>query len=415
MTAYKGSTSRLVLICIGVLFALAFAGDGVGPSLRGFVRLQSSASRLINDFTVIGGAGGALVNAAVMGALALLLVVASGVRPSGPTVAAIFTIMGFSLFGKTPLNAIPIVGGVFIAARIAGKPFRNYLIMALFGTALGPLVSYLLVEAGFSGLPALALGIAGGLIVGIVLPSLAMAMLRMHEGYNLYNIGFTCGFFGMFAAAILAGANRDLAIAIVWNEAPSWNLLVLAPAVSAILIAEGVAQDRRKLLRNLGALYRLTGRLPSDFMELVSPGSAWVNAGLLGLAGSLYVYLIKADMNGPVIGGIFTLIGFGTFGKHARNSWPVAVGVVAATLVFGKSLTAPGPVLALLFGTTLAPLAGEFGPLIGFAAGFIHLTMVERTAAFHGGLDLYNNGFAGGLTATLFIAIIQWVRSFKAR
>lgn len=415
MTAYKGSTTRLILICIGVLFALAFAGDGVGPSLRGFVRLQSSASRLINDFTVIGGAGGALVNAAVMGALALLLVVACGVRPSGPTVAAVFTIMGFSLFGKTPLNAIPIVCGVFIASRIAGKPFRNYLIMALFGTALGPLVSFLLLEAGLAGLPALTLGIAGGLVVGIVLPSLAMAMLRMHEGYNLYNVGFTCGFFGMFAAAILAGANRDLSIGIVWNEAPAWNLLVLAPVVSAILLSEGVAQDRRQILKNLRALNRLSGRLPSDFMELVSPGAAWVNAGLLGLAGSLYVYLIKADMNGPVIGGLFTLIGFGAFGKHARNSWPVAAGVVAATLVFGKSLTAPGPVLALLFGTTLAPLAGEFGPLIGFAAGFIHLTMVERTAAFHGGLDLYNNGFAGGLTATLFVAIIQWVRSFKAR
>jgi hypothetical protein len=48
-------------------------------------------------------------------------------------------------------------------------------------------------------------------------------------------------------------------------------------------------------------------------------------------------------------------------------------------------------------------------------AGFVHLLMVERTAAFHGGLDLYNNGFAGGLTATLFVAVIQWFRSIKDR
>jgi len=33
---------------------------------------------------------------------------------------------------------------------------------------------------------------------------------------------------------------------------------------------------------------------------------------------------------------------------------------------------------------------------------------VETTAAWHGGLDLYNNGFAGGLTATLIIAVLQW-------
>ena len=137
------------------------------------------------------------------------------------------------------------------------------------------------------------------------------------------------------------------------------------------------------------------------------------NAGILGMAGTAYLFLIKADINGPVIGGLLTVMGFATFGKHPRNSFPVAAGVIAATLVFGKSLTAPGPVLALLFATTLAPLAGEFGPFIGFAAGFVHLLIVERSAAWHGGLDLYNNGFAGGLTATLFVAIIQWIKALK--
>ncbi|HDQ14008.1 MAG TPA: DUF1576 domain-containing protein, partial [Sediminispirochaeta sp.] len=66
-----------------------------------------------------------------------------------------------------------------------------------------------------------------------------------------------------------------------------------------------------------------------------------------------------------------------------------------------------------LFGTTLAPLAGEFGVIVGFVAGFTHLLMVERTAAWHGGFDLYNNGFAGGLTATFFLAIIEWFNSNK--
>jgi hypothetical protein len=37
--------------------------------------------------------------------------------------------------------------------------------------------------------------------------------------------------------------------------------------------------------------------------------------------------------------------------------------------------------------------------------------MVEQTASWHGGLDLYNNGFAGGLTAALIYAVIEWYRS----
>ena len=41
-------------------------------------------------------------------------------------------------------------------------------------------------------------------------------------------------------------------------------------------------------------------------------------------------------------------------------------------------------------------------------AGVVHLVLVMRTAPWHAGLNLYNNGFAGGLTATLLVGIIGW-------
>jgi hypothetical protein len=268
-------------------------------------------------------------------------------------------------------------------------------------------------EAGFTGVPAALMGTAAGIAAGMALPALAMAMLRLHEGFNLYNIGLTSGFFGLFAAAVLAAAKRDISIKIIWNDTPSLELILLIPVIALLFIVWGVAMDGRNLGKNLLAIMKLSGRLPSDFMDNVSPGSALVNTGLLGLAGSAYLLLIGADFNGPTLGGLLTIMGFASFGKHPRNCWPVAAGVIVATLVFGKSLTDPGPVLALLFGTTLAPLAGEFGPWVGMAAGFVHLLMVERTAAWHGGLDLYNNGFAGGLTATFFVAVIEWRRSNK--
>ena len=106
-------------------------------------------------------------------------------------------------------------------------------------------------------------------------------------------------------------------------------------------------------------------------------------------------------------------MGFGSFGKSMKNSYPLVVGVIIATLLFGKSLNAPGPMLAALFSTTLAPIAGQFGPIIGIIAGIIHLTVVESSAVWHGGFDLYNNGFAGGLSATLVISIIHWYQSNK--
>ena len=38
---------------------------------------------------------------------------------------------------------------------------------------------------------------------------------------------------------------------------------------------------------------------------------------------------------------------------------------------------------------------------MGLLAGAMHLMLVMNTAPWHAGLNLYNNGFAGGLTAIL--------------
>ena len=415
MLIYEKKTYWLMILSASGIMLLGLFSDGIIPTLKGFLNLQTHAARLINDFTVIGGVGGALFNAGLMGFLTLLLVKLSSVSLSGPTVAAFFTIMGFSLFGKTPLNTTPIILGVFIASRLRGKPFKSYLLIALFGTALGPLVSYMIFEAGLTGIYALVLGIFCGTLAGFILPALAMAMLRMHEGFNLYNIGLTCGFLALFAAAFLVGAQRDITIKIIWNTQPPLSLILLTPILSLLFIIWGAIMDGSKLYKNLLSIMKLSGRLPTDFMDEVSQGSSFVNAGLLGLAGTAYLLIIKAPINGPVIGGLFTIIGFATFGKHLKNCWPCALGVIIATLLYGKSLNAPGPVLALLFATTLAPLSGQFGPLMGIAAGFVHLSLVERSAAWHGGLDLYNNGFAGGLTATLFFAIIQWFKGTRKK
>jgi hypothetical protein len=136
-----------------------------------------------------------------------------------------------------------------------------------------------------------------------------------------------------------------------------------------------------------------------------------LNMGLLGALMWGYAFVVGADLNGPVLGGLFTVIGFAAFGKHPRNVWPVLAGVVLAALVFGKELSAPGVILAALFATTLAPLAGEFGPVVGVLAGFVHLAVVLRAGAWHAGIGLYNNGFAGGLTATFLVAVIEWFRA----
>jgi hypothetical protein len=199
----------------------------------------------------------------------------------------------------------------------------------------------------------------------------------------------------------------------LWNESPSLPLRLLVPGLSVLLLVAGSLLGRAAAWRAFPRILRLSGRLPADFMSTVSIPAALLNMGILGLAVWLYVFAVGGPHNGPVVGGILTVMGFSAFGKHPRNTWPVIAGVVGATLLFGKGLASPGPLLAVLFGTTLAPLAGEFGALVGVAAGFLHLAMVERTGAWHLGMNLYNNGFAGGLTATCLVAVIEWYRSSR--
>ena len=70
----------------------------------------------------------------------------------------------------------------------------------------------------------------------------------------------------------------------------------------------------------------------------------------------------------------------------------------------------PGPLLAALFCTTLAPLAGKFGFWAGLIAGALHLPMVMHVGSLHGYMSLYNNGFAGGLAMLIIIGFIKGVK-----
>jgi hypothetical protein len=197
----------------------------------------------------------------------------------------------------------------------------------------------------------------------------------------------------------------------VWNSSPSLLLVNLIPALCILLVGAGFIAGRGAAILSFFRILQLPGRLPSDFMDMESASGALINMGVLGIGVWLYVYLVGGDFNGPVLGGILTVIGFAAFGKHIWNAAPVILGVTVAAIIYGRELSAPGVILAVLFGTTLAPLAGEFGIVMGVIAGFLHLSIVLRTGAWHMGIGLYNNGFAGGLTATILVSVIEWYRS----
>ena len=139
------------------------------------------------------------------------------------------------------------------------------------------------------------------------------------------------------------------------------------------------------------------------------------NMGINGIFATLFVVAVAGDLNGPTIGSIFTIVGFSATGKHLRNITPIMVGVVIGSLTKEWDIYQPSPILALLLSTTLAPIAGEFGVIAGLIAGYLHSSVALNVGIVYGGMNLYNNGFAGGIVAIFMVPVLQSVRDRIAR
>ena len=92
------------------------------------------------------------------------------------------------------------------------------------------------------------------------------------------------------------------------------------------------------------------------------------------------------------------------------------MGVFLSTLVTQYEATTPAIQIAALFAVGLSPIAGQFGPIAGIAAGFLHAAVVMCTSQFYGGLNLYNNGFAAGWVAIIMVPTVEsMMQHFKNR
>lgn len=393
------------LVIFIYIFSLLLIGLSLQPMnelMDGLYNILTSTGVLITDYMEIGGVGPTLVNGAIVGLIGMFLIKINSVPMTGPSIATIFTMTGFGLFGKNIWSVLPIILGVFIFSKIKKQKFKTYIYPALFGTALAPLVTHY----GFTTEFGIWFGIAIGIIAGVMIPPLATHLLKAHEGYNLYNVGFTAGFVGLLLCNILRGYGLDSKIVIIWgSDFDVIMRMIFIPLVVSMIIVGFLIN--KKSFKGFKEIFKYPGVLITDYTAIAGFGNTLINMGLVGLIAIIYIELVGGHYNGPTIGGVLTVVGFGAFGKNPKNITPIMLGVYIGTIFSNFEVNGPGPLLAALFGTTLAPLAGKFGPLVGILAGFTHLSIVSYVGGLHGGLNLYNNGFSAGLVSTIFIAVIQ--------
>ena len=391
-----------------MLFAFVF--DTPVDIARGIWRLILHPDALITDYSAVGGFGATFFNAGLIMAISTAILKLSRVMFCGPTIACVFLMSGFSMFGKNIANIWPIIFGVYLFSRFQRESFSKYVYIALYGTALSPMITEVALQFGNYWQKLLAVMLCG-IIIGFMLPPLATYCLRVHQGYNLYNVGFAAGLVGTLLVSIMKSFGYEVDNSLSWTYENNWIVVAYILTLSFVLMAMGWfgIEDKKSVKR----IYRHSGRLVADFVLMDGLPVTLFNMGSLGIVATLYILITGGTINGATMGGILTIIGFGAFGKHLRNVIPVVGGVYLGSLVKVWNINDPSVQLAALFGTSLAPISGQFGWPYGLLVGFIHSSMALNTGILHAGLNLYNNGFSAGILALIIVPIIETFKKHR--
>lgn len=397
---------NFLLFTFAVYFIFAFSIDTPREIFYGLVYIVWSPDILISDYIYLGGIGATLVNAASLGVISVFMMKYFKCEHKGLNIMAIWLVVGFGFFGKNPFNIIPIVVGGYLYSLYHKKPFSNFVASSLLATSLSPVVS----QMSFIGLESVALGIALSIIVGIILGFIMIPIsaftLRAHAGYNLYNSGFAAGILSIIVLSLFTHNGIHIEPVNLWSKGNNAILFKFLLTINLLLIFTGAILsgfDMKKLMSIKD--YKESSAVMDD--RYVNKGErAYLNMGFMGIFSTLFVLALGGELSGPLIGGIFTIVGFSCLGKNFFNIIPPMMGCYLVMLIGNWDRSTSSYLLTALFSATLAPVSSSFGAHWGIIAGMLHFNLAVTLTPVHGGLNLYNNGMAGGFVAMILVPII---------
>lgn len=399
------SLDVITVFCLTLLIS-AFLLDSPSAIFNGLIDIIKSPDILLTDYIAVGGIGAAFVNAATMGFINILLLKKFKSQITGLSIAALLTVIGFAFIGKNIFNFWPIYIGGYLYTKIKKISFDSILLQLMFATTLSPIVSEMMFGS-YLRLPfGIILGISLGVLIGLIIVPISNSIFKAHDGYTLYNVGLSGGILGTMIFSILKSFNLVIEAQDILSYEYHNFLYAFTFILCIILILYGFF-FKQGSIQEYKVLLKRTGQSPSDFLNDYELGTSYINMGIMGIVSLTFVIYAKGTINGPIIAGIFTVVGFAAFGKHPFNVVPILMGVSLASFLKVWEMSSTIVIMGGLFGTTLAPISGEFGVFAGFLAGFLHLSMVMNIGVIHGGTNLYNNGFAGGIVSIILVPILR--------
>lgn len=389
-----------------IMIILAFIFNTPKEIFVGYKNILLSSSILTTDYIAIGTLGGALVNAASILILNLVILRLLNLRMSGLIYAALYMILGFSFFGKNILNSLPIYIGIYLYAFLNKIPVKNLVISLLFSSGISPLVSYLIFGFDLAYYISIPLGIGAGIVAGLMVPAISSHTIKFHQGYNLFNVGFSLGIISLAFNGVLRAFNlRASEISILSNDHNLFLYLFVAILALVLLIAGIILNP--KSFKMIPDLYKRSGRLVSDYIRDYGVSIVMINQASLLTFEILICLIFKIELNGAIFGTILAVSGFAGAGLHLKNTSFVMLGAILMCLITKTNITSTSIIIGILFSAGVAPIAGRYGIVAGIIVGMLHIAILPLCRSFQGGYDLYNNGFCAGFVACILIAIIE--------
>ena len=387
----------ITLLVPGLLFWLD------ATTWPGLMAIWQSPSLLVTDYFTVGGFSAAIANLWLTTGLSAWLLVWIGAKVNGLVIAGLFTIAGFAVFGKTPLNVLPIWLGISLYSRQHKTAPSSHTAAYLFGTAIGPIASYFWFAAPIELLPRLVVGLTAGILAGYLIPPISTQTAKLHQGMNLYNVGFSLGIIGTLFTVVLRllGWNLSLSTAVTGTYTNTLALLLLMLFTSMLLLSWRLGIQKTNLL----SLLKDVG-VRSDFVTTYGWAATLFNMASLGMFSIAIIYFLGFELHGPMMAGVLTVVGFGAFGKHILNITPLMLGAFLMGLTPFVDGQAVGPSIAILFVTALAPLSLKYGVVVAVLAGMLHVYLGPLGLFLQGGFALYNNGFVAGFVAIFVVQIV---------
>ena len=410
-------------------FAVAFLIGAVcmpdrAQMLSGLGAIVSNPAKLSTNYFELGGYAATFLNIALTTAICLGLFLVCGGTPNAGSTLAVLLTTGFSSWGINILNMWPTIFGVVLYGLVKKEKLGGLVNAMIFSTGIAPIISEMLVRypnadvIGFN-LPGLLIALVVGFAIGFFLPAGLAHSPKVHKGFDLYSAALPIGMTAFFLNAIFY---KTLGIGL--PAAPDASTLQVASTAVANLFCIPVF--------GLCVVFALLlGCTPKDYWKVLTckdqvtslsttygTAAFLMNVGVFGLFILAYYNIIGTPFNAITFGLIFCMLCTCNSGSHPGNVWPIILGYVIASFVFGglsalaggtfgEAINAQAIAVGVCFANGLSPICDKYGWKLGALSGVLHYLLVTSVPNLHGGFCLYNGGFTAALVCLVLVPQLE--------